>query len=68
MIDTKTGDATSGHKGEGGALVINAGTTLASFYVRFPKLQAGKYYRLSYQLFIQNSPVQLSHQIISPSG
>ncbi len=61
------GDAT-GDDGNGGALVINAGTTLASFYVRFADLQAGKYYKLTYKLFVQNGDVKIDHKIISPSG
>lgn len=62
------GDATAGDEGNGGALVINAGTTLSSFYVRFADLQAGKYYKLTYKLFVQNGDVKIDHKIISPSG
>jgi len=62
------GDATAGDEGNGGALVINAGTTLSSFYVRFADLQAGKYYKLTYKLFVQNGEVKIDHKIISPSG
>lgn len=63
-----TGDATPGDSGNGGALVINAGTTLSSFYVRFADLQAGKYYKLSYQLFVQGGTVKIDHKIFSASG
>lgn len=62
------GDVTPGHNGDGGALVINAGTTLSSLYVRFANLQTGKYYKLSYKIFIQNATVKLKHQILNSSG
>lgn len=62
------GDVTPDHNGDGGALVINAGTTLSSLYVRFANLQTGKYYKLSYKIFIQNVIVKLKHQILNSSG
>lgn len=62
------GDATPGHNGDGGAMVINAGTTMAAFYVRIANLQAGKYYRLRYQLFIQNTTVKINHHVLSANG
>lgn len=62
------GDCTPRHNGDGGALVVNAGTTLSSLYVRFASLQTGKYYKLSYKIFVQNSPVTLKHQILNSSG
>lgn len=64
----EAGDITKEHNGNGGALVVNAGTTLSSLYVRFADLKSKHYYRLSYQLFVQNNTVNLKHQIISPSG
>lgn len=62
------GDATPEHNGDGGALVVNAGTTLASIYSRPCNLKPGHYYKLSYKLFVVNASVKISHQIISMSG
>ncbi|WP_108823579.1 T9SS type A sorting domain-containing protein [Dysgonomonas sp. Marseille-P4361] len=62
------GDITEGHEGNGGAMIINAGTTLAAFYARIVDLQAGKYYRLRYQLFVENSSVKINHRVLSSSG
>lgn len=57
------GDATPGHDGNGGALVVNAGTTRAGLYVRVANLKAGKYYKLSYKLFVQAPLVMIEHFI-----
>ncbi|MGV0966232.1 hypothetical protein [Empedobacter falsenii] len=62
------GDATDGHDGNGGAMIINAGTTLADFSLGFGDLQPGKYYKLTYKLFVNGSTVKIRHKIISPSG
>lgn len=64
----KTGDTTTGHNGNGGALVINAGTTAANIIIGKSVLTSGKYYKLSYQLFVENASVKINHRVISPSG
>lgn len=64
----KLGDKTSGHNTNGGALIINAGTTLANIIVGNSILRSGKYYKLTYKLFVENGTVKINHRIISPSG
>lgn len=66
--ELEKGDATPGHNGNGGALVINAGTTLSSFSIGVADLKPGRYYKLSYKLFVENGLVKLKQNIISPSG
>jgi large repetitive protein len=58
------------HTGDvnGAALVVNAGTTLNSFYKRPVTLTAGKYYRISFYYYVVNSTVNIGLKIISPTG
>lgn len=60
------GDATPGHNGDGGALVINAGAALATFYERLALLESGKYYKLSYELYVENPDVKIMHCVVQP--
>lgn len=62
------GDATPGHNGDGGALIVNGGNTKATLDARFIDLEAGKYYKLSYQLYVENHPVQLKASVVSGDG
>lgn len=64
----KLGDATVGQSGNGGALIINAGTTFANIVVGNSILTSGKYYKLTYKLFVENGTVKINHRVISPSG
>ncbi|WP_313374814.1 Ig-like domain-containing protein [Chishuiella sp.] len=62
------GDATTGQNSNGGALIINAGTTFANIVVGNSILTSGKYYKLTYKLFVENGTVKINHRVISPSG
>ena len=64
----KIGDNTEGQDGNGGALIVNAGTTSANIIVGESALTSGKYYKLTYDLFVEHELVIINHRIISPSG
>jgi hypothetical protein len=57
--------ATNDHTGNanGAVMVINAGTTLTSFYDRTVNLQNGGVYKLSWWIYLVNSPCQIAADI-----
>ena len=63
---------TSDHTGDtnGAAMLVNAGTTLSTFYKRKigQNLVPGNYYRFSFYANVVNAPPRISMEILSPSG
>jgi hypothetical protein len=51
----------------GAVLVINAGSTLTSFYDRVVNLQSGGVYKLSWWIYLVNAPSQIAADIVDYS-
>lgn len=52
----------------GGVMAVNAGTTPGILYQRPITLERGKYYKLTYQLWVENAPVRLKTNMLSSDG
>ena len=59
----QVGDATPGHDGLGGALIVNAGLILKPFYENLVLLESNWYYKLSYKVFVENPTVNIKNRI-----
>lgn len=52
----------------GGVYAVNAGTTPGILYQRNVTLERGKYYKISYDLWVQNAPVQLKINLLGATN
>ncbi len=65
-LETYAKDASG--DGNGGVMIVNAGLTPGVMYYRPMQLQRGKYYKLSYDVFVQYGDVKLRVNFLNSDG